>query len=148
MKLSLTLLVAVGLGLVYLNAHLTRQFESLSWAVGAKIFARPLELYQGAPFTLDQARFELDLLNYQNVKGRHDKDYHSYWDNWMDKIFVKYLKDNRNSDQIFMKMAEKLNGEEFSSFMMGKATFLTKLKVIFVLRSPANEGTSTKEPKI
>ena len=69
MKLSLTLLVAVGLGLVYLNAHLTRQFESLSWAVGAKIFARPLELYQGAPFTLDQVRFELDLLNYQNVQG-------------------------------------------------------------------------------
>ena len=69
LKFSLTLLVAVGLGLVYLNAHLTRQFESLSWAVGAKIFARPLELYQGAPFTLDQVRFELDLLNYQNVQG-------------------------------------------------------------------------------
>ena len=63
----------------------------------------------------------------------NDKNYHSYWDNWMDKIFVKYLEDNRNSDQIFMKMAEKLNGEEFSSFMMGKATFLTKLKVIFAM---------------
>ncbi|MEL0224367.1 MAG: penicillin-binding protein 1B, partial [Gammaproteobacteria bacterium] len=70
MKLSLTLLVAVGLGLVYLNAHLSRQFESLSWAVGAKIYARPLELFQGASFTIDQTRFELDLLNYQGVEGR------------------------------------------------------------------------------
>ncbi|NCW09100.1 MAG: hypothetical protein EBW40_05035 [Gammaproteobacteria bacterium] len=70
LKLSLTLLVAVGLGLVYLNAHLSRQFESLSWAVGAKIYARPLELFQGASFTIDQTRFELDLLNYQVVEGR------------------------------------------------------------------------------
>ena len=70
MKLSLTLLVAVGLGLVYLNAHLSRQFESLSWAVGAKIYARPLELFQGASFTIDQTSFELDLLNYQIVEGR------------------------------------------------------------------------------
>ena len=62
LKLCLTLLVAVGLSLVYLNAHLSRQFQSLSWAVGAKIYARPLELFQGAPFSLDQARFELDLL--------------------------------------------------------------------------------------
>jgi hypothetical protein len=46
LKLTLTLTVAVGLVLVYLNANLTKQFESLSWAVGAKIFARPLELYQ------------------------------------------------------------------------------------------------------
>ena len=70
LKLSLTLLVAVGLGLVYLNAHLSRQFESLSWAVGAKIYARPLELFQGASFTIDQTRFELDLLNYQVVESR------------------------------------------------------------------------------
>ena len=67
LKLSLALLVAVGLGLVYLNAHLSKQFESLSWAVGAKIYARPLELFAGANFSLEQVRFELDLLNYQRV---------------------------------------------------------------------------------
>ena len=67
LKLILTLTVAVGLVLVYLNANLTKQFESLSWAVGAKIFARPLELYQGAPFSADQVRYELDALNYRLV---------------------------------------------------------------------------------
>jgi Membrane carboxypeptidase (penicillin-binding protein) len=67
LKLTLTLTVAVGLVLVYLNANLTKQFESLSWAVGAKIFARPLELYQGAPFSTEQVRHELDLLNYRVV---------------------------------------------------------------------------------
>ena len=62
-----------------------------------------------------------------------DKDYHSRWDKWMDKIFVEYLENNDKSDEIFMKMAEKLNGEEFSSFMMGNAKFITKLKTIFVM---------------
>jgi penicillin-binding protein 1B len=84
LKIFLTLLVAVGMGLVYLNANLIRQFESLSWAVGAKIFARPLELYQGAMFTQAQVRFELDLLNYQLVQesptqGQYRIDGNSLW---------------------------------------------------------------------
>ena len=51
----------------------------------------------------------------------------------MDKIFVNYLENNDKSDEIFMKMAEKLNGEEFCSFMMGHANFATKLKIIFAM---------------
>ena len=51
----------------------------------------------------------------------------------MDKIFVNYLENNDKSDEIFMKMAKRLNGEEFSSFMMGHATFITKLKIIFAM---------------
>ncbi len=68
-KLTLASAVAASLGLVYLNAHLTKQFESLSWAVGAKIYARPLELYQGAAFSLAQVEYELGLLNYQAVRS-------------------------------------------------------------------------------
>lgn len=60
-------------------------------------------------------------------------DYHSYWDKWMDKIFVKYLENNSKSDEIFIKMAKKLSGKEFGSFMMGNATFSTKLKTIFAM---------------
>jgi len=59
--------------------------------------------------------------------------YHSFWDKWMDKIFVKYLENNSESDEIFMRMAEKLNGEEFGSFMMGNAKFSTKLKTILAM---------------
>ncbi len=60
-----------------------------------------------------------------------DKDYHSYWDKLMDKIFVNYLENNDKSDEIFMNMVKRLNGEEFSSFMMGHAKFIIKLKIIF-----------------
>lgn len=69
LKLSFATLVAVSLWLVYLNAHLTKQFESLSWAVGAKIYARPLELYQGAAFSRSQVEYELGLLNYKPVQS-------------------------------------------------------------------------------
>ena len=62
-----------------------------------------------------------------------NNEYHSFWDKWMDKIFVKYIENNNKSDEIFMKMAERLNGEEFSSFMMGKAKIITKLKIIFAM---------------
>lgn len=84
LKLFLTLFVAVGMGLVYLNASLIRQFESLSWAVGAKIFARPLELYSGVMFSQEQVRFELDLLNYESVQdspaqGQYRIDGNSLW---------------------------------------------------------------------
>ncbi len=62
-----------------------------------------------------------------------NKDYQSFWDKWMDKIFVKYLENNDKSDEVFMKMAERLKGKEFGSFMMGNAKFITKLKIIFAM---------------
>lgn len=58
------------------------------------------------------------------------KNYHSYWDKWMDTIFVNYLQNNNKTDDIFMKMSKSLSGDEFASFMMGAANWKTKLKVI------------------
>ena len=69
LKCCLAICVCVGLILVYLNANLSKQFESLSWAVGAKIYARPIELFQGAPFTKDQILYELETLNYTEVSS-------------------------------------------------------------------------------
>lgn len=57
--------------------------------------------------------------------------YHSFWDNWMDKIFVKYLENNNKTDEIFIKMANSLTGSEFASFMMGIADLKIKFKVIW-----------------
>ncbi len=60
-----------------------------------------------------------------------EKYYHSFWDKWMDKVFVKYLENSNKNDEIFIKMANSLNGSEFASFMMGIANTKVKLKVIF-----------------
>jgi lycopene beta-cyclase len=57
-------------------------------------------------------------------------NYHSYWDEWMDKIFVHFLLNNHKTEHIFIRMSQSLTGDEFSSFMMGIADFKTKIKVI------------------
>ena len=48
----------------------------------------------------------------------------------MDKVFINFLKNNREDGRSFIKLASNLNGNEFQSFMMGKSSLLTKLKVI------------------
>ena len=48
----------------------------------------------------------------------------------MDKIFLNYLKNNNEDGKTFIKLAKNLNGREFQSFMMGKSSIMTKLKVI------------------
>ena len=59
--------------------------------------------------------------------------HHSYWDEWMDKIFVHFLQNNHKTEHIFIKMSQSLTGDEFSSFMMGIADFKTKIKVVLAM---------------
>ena len=67
------------------------------------------------------------LKSSQLEKNKH----HSFWDIWMDRIFVDYLENNKKTHNIFKKMVMSLNGDEFASFMMGTAKFGTKLKIIY-----------------
>ena len=48
----------------------------------------------------------------------------------MDKVFINFLKNNREDGQSFIKLASNLNGNEFQSFMMGESNLLTKIKII------------------
>jgi penicillin-binding protein 1B len=66
-KLFLSLLLVGGLGLLYLDSHIREQFEGKRWAVPAKVYARPLELYAGSPITLAELKIELRGLGYQFV---------------------------------------------------------------------------------
>ena len=60
--------------------------------------------------------------NYVNI--------HKFLERKMDKIFINFLKNNREDGESFVKLASNLNGNEFQSFMMGESSLLTKLKVI------------------
>ncbi len=55
---------------------------------------------------------------------------HKFLERKMDKIFINFLKNNREDGQSFIKLASNLNGNEFQSFMMGESNLLTKLKII------------------
>lgn len=65
--LVLALLVVGGYSL-YLSKIVRVKFEGKRWAVPARVYARPLELYVGAPVTPEQLQFELELLVYRKVK--------------------------------------------------------------------------------
>ncbi|MGA1207876.1 MAG: transglycosylase domain-containing protein, partial [Litorivicinaceae bacterium] len=69
LKVSLVALVGLGMVLVYLNAQLTKQFEALSFSVGATVYARPLELYVGQTVSQSALLVELDALGYRRVTG-------------------------------------------------------------------------------
>ncbi|MCV6610171.1 MAG: penicillin-binding protein 1B [Amphritea sp.] len=65
LKLSLLLLIVGGVGLVYLDAQVRTKFEGKRWALPAKVYARPLELYPGQQLSRDDLKIELKGLGYQ-----------------------------------------------------------------------------------
>jgi len=89
----LTLLVG-GAYVLHLSQVVRVKFEGKRWAVPARVFARPLELYPGAPITRGRLETELERLGYRRVKrpvapaqwSRHGEwiEFHSrpflFWD--------------------------------------------------------------------
>lgn len=65
--LVIFLLVVVGGGLYVLKLDDTvrEKFEGRRWAIPARVYARPLELYAGAPLALPDVQEELRILNYR-----------------------------------------------------------------------------------
>ena len=57
---------AVGAVAVHgLDREIRERFEGQRWALPARVYARPLELYAGRPLTTDALRTELQTLNYR-----------------------------------------------------------------------------------
>lgn len=61
--------LGVGLAIVLYGLHLDRvvraKFEGQRWALPARVYAQPLELYAGRPLTPDQLEAELTRLSYR-----------------------------------------------------------------------------------
>jgi penicillin-binding protein 1B len=51
----------------YLDQRITERFEGRIWQLPAHVYARPLELFVGKSISVEQLKFELEYLNYQNV---------------------------------------------------------------------------------
>jgi penicillin-binding protein 1B len=56
---------ALGLYAVHLDRVIREKFEGQRWALPARVFARPLELYTGAPLDVERFIEALDRLGYQ-----------------------------------------------------------------------------------
>jgi penicillin-binding protein 1B len=68
-KFTLAVTVAVALLLIYLDARITGTFIDKMWALPAKVYARPLELFQGRRLDAGALAYELDLLGYRAVRS-------------------------------------------------------------------------------
>lgn len=66
-KILFTLFVLLGVLLLFLDVQIRHQFEGKRWAVPAKVYARPLELYAGLPLSIQDLKVELRGLGYQFV---------------------------------------------------------------------------------
>ncbi|OOZ41691.1 penicillin-binding protein 1B [Solemya pervernicosa gill symbiont] len=62
----IVLLVGGGYTL-YLDYTVRQQFDGKRWALPATVYARPMELYVGAPIGAEQFHQELKLLKYRNL---------------------------------------------------------------------------------
>lgn len=71
--LVLFLVAALGLGLymLRLDGVVREKFEGKRWAIPARVYARPLELYAGAPLAPQDVLQELRLLNYREQSAAH-----------------------------------------------------------------------------
>ncbi|WP_188749351.1 penicillin-binding protein 1B [Marinobacterium zhoushanense] len=69
LKLLLVLTVIAAVGLIYLDAQVRDKFEGKRWALPAKVYARPLELYPGQQLSAEDFRLELKGLGYRTVSA-------------------------------------------------------------------------------
>ena len=66
-KILLIVVCLVAAGLFYLDALVTATFNDKRYALPASVYARPLELFIGAPVTRTELQRELDQLGYRRV---------------------------------------------------------------------------------
>lgn len=70
--LTLLVLVALGLYVLYLDQVIRQKFDGKRWALPAVVYARPLELYPDLPFTPALLAEELELGGYRRDKAAKD----------------------------------------------------------------------------
>jgi penicillin-binding protein 1B len=61
------LLLISTLYIVWLDFIVVDRFSGRVWSIPARVYARPLELYQGKKITVDELLFELNGLDYQRI---------------------------------------------------------------------------------
>ncbi|MCX2979176.1 penicillin-binding protein 1B [Candidatus Marimicrobium litorale] len=81
LKLSLFFAVIGGLFVIYLDARITATFSDKMWDLPARVYARPLELFEGAPVKADDFAYELRVLGYRAVNSpRNPGEFSRYRD--------------------------------------------------------------------
>jgi penicillin-binding protein 1B len=68
-RLSILVILGLGVWLVYLDAQVRSQFDGNKWTLPAKVYARPLSLYPGLLLSTKQLTAELQWNDYKAVSN-------------------------------------------------------------------------------
>jgi penicillin-binding protein 1B len=66
-RLSILVILGLGIWLIYLDAQVRSQFDGNKWTLPAKVYARPLSLYPGLLLSTKQLKAELQWNDYKAV---------------------------------------------------------------------------------
>lgn len=64
-RLALVLLVVAGVATAFLDAWVQKRFDSHQWQLPARVYARPVELYQGRHLSMEHLTRLLGLMRYR-----------------------------------------------------------------------------------
>ena len=90
LKLSLVGVVILAVLMAYLDAKVRDKFEGKRWALPAKVFARPLEMYPGLALKPQHLQQELEQIGYQRVPNVRTPGQYMIDGNEMD-IYRRYF---------------------------------------------------------
>jgi len=61
--------VIIAAWIIFLDLRVTKKFNGKRWELPARVYARPLELYEGLPLSINRLISELKSLGYRQVSG-------------------------------------------------------------------------------
>lgn len=110
----------IGVGI--LDLIIRSQFEGKKWSLPARVYARPLELYPGLPFSVEKLRRELEWLGYTSrlegpgsysVRGNKVRLYSRDFQFWDERISRKQLQFDF-ADDVLKRVVDLNNGKPLS----------------------------------
>ena len=130
-KLSVVGLVVLAILMAYLDAKVREKFEGKRWALPAKVFARPLELYPGLALKPKYLLQELEQIGYHRVPNVQTPGQYSFDGDEMDiyRRYVKLYDSDEAAARIHIRFA---NGQIHGLWLDGKPSSLARLEPLLI----------------
>jgi len=117
-KLAIVVLVIVASWVIYLDAVVRAKFEGKRWEIPARVYARPLEIYDGLALNADNLKIELATLGYKKTLKAESPGSYAHHDN----RFVIYSRGFSFPDgkEHSRRVAFSINGDVVQRFYVAK----------------------------
>ncbi|BDX18803.1 penicillin-binding protein 1B [Halopseudomonas aestusnigri] len=130
LKLGLVGMVLLGALAVYLDAVVQEKFSGKRWAVPAKVFARPLELYAGRALTRDDFLTELRALGYRQTNAANGPGQMAVGSNRID-VYTRGFQFFEGTEPA-QKVSVHFNGSTISSIGGNRDLVMARLEPMMI----------------